>query len=294
VFGQNRTNEDYSDRASLAAGVRYNKTGDTEATVWNVSGRFDVSDAVYLQANAGTAFSLPSAEQLFAVDPFSTFGNRELKAERSRSINLSVGGQFADNRVQWLVTGFARKVKNLITFSDDPSVVPAFIQAHPDYSGEAYVNAGTVKFSGFEAGTTARLTDDLQLAVNYTHARAKAANGLQIDRIPRDYAKANLQWAPQASRFGGSVAAVWTGDVYQAVSGVRYNYGDEVVIDLDGHVWLDDARKQRVIVSLKNALNNDYVTRLSSAVTDSGVPARFNFGYRGLPRTLSVRYSYAF
>lgn len=293
-FAQVRTNGGLSDRATIAAGVRYNKTGDNKATVWNVSGRFDITDSLYLQTNIGTGFSLPSAEQLFAVDPFSTFGDPNLKPERSRSMNLSLGGKLAAGRAEWQITGFKRRVRDLITFSDDPSVVPLYIQGHPDYSGEAYINAGTVKFSGFEALGKAKLTDDLTLEASFTHSKAQGSDGLQTDRIPKDYGRAGLTWNPEDSRFGGGLQVNWTGDDFSTVSGVRSNIGNYATVDLDAHAWLDEARRTRVIVSLQNAFDKDYVVRLRSGATDSGTPATFVYGYRGAPRVLSVRLNYAF
>ena len=68
-FGQVRTTADLIEHARLSAGVRVNvpKEGSTEA-IWNVSGQYDFSESLYLRANAGTSFRLPSAFELFAVE----------------------------------------------------------------------------------------------------------------------------------------------------------------------------------------------------------------------------------
>jgi vitamin B12 transporter len=172
--------------------------------------------------------------------------------------------------------------------------VPIAVQNLPDYSGEAYINAGTVKFSGFEALGDARITDALRLEASFTHSKAQGANGLQTDRIPKDYGRAGLTWTPGGSRFGGGVQVNWTGDDFSTVSGVRSNIGNYATVDLNAHAWLDEARKTRVIVSLQNAFDKDYAVRLRSAPTDSGTPASFVYGYRGAPRVLSVRLNYVF
>ena len=309
VFGQVRTNPTFNDRASFAAGVRHNKTGETEATVWNVSGRFDVTPGLFVQGNAGTGFSLPTAEQLFAVDPNSTFGNPALEPEESRSLNASIGGR-ARGEVEWLLTGFKRDVDNLITFTTDLALIPDSVEAHPDFasSGEAYVNLGKVEFSGFEALVAKPLTDSIRVSASYTQTEATSqGSSQQLDRIPESLAKAQIAWESMNSRFGASASAIWTGNVFQTVTGpvtnyepdlasTRVNYGDYYVVDLAAHAYLDDDRKHRLTARLQNALDEDYATRVNSGAVDSPAPGatRFLFKNRGVPRTFHIRYTYAF
>jgi outer membrane cobalamin receptor len=296
VFGQLRTNKTFSDRGSFAVGMRYNKTGETTATVWNVSGRYDLTPSLFVQANAGTGFSLPTAEQLFAVDPFSTFGNPELKPEESRNLNVSIGGRFAGD-AEWQLTGFKRDVDDLITFSTDLSLIPASVQAHPDFAsaGEAYINLGEVEFSGFEASLAKRLMEGVTVSASYTQTDAKAkGSSVQLDRIPEELAKAQIAWAPADSRFGGSATALWTGDVFQTISGNRINYGDYYVLDLAAHAFLDNDHKQKLTFRVQNAFDEDYATRVNSAPVDPPGVGRFIFNNRGTPRTFHIRYSYAF
>jgi outer membrane cobalamin receptor len=309
VFGQVRTNSSFNDRASFGIGARYNKTGETEATIWNVSGRFDVTPSIFIQGNAGTGFSLPTAEQLFAVDPFSTFGNPGLEPEESRSLNVSVGGHFAGD-VEWQLTGFKRTVDNLITFSTDLALIPDSIEAHPDFasSGEAYVNAGEVEFSGFEALVGTSIGDSVRVSASYTQTEAQVKGGTtQIERIPEQLAKAQIVWEPVGSRLGASATAIWTGDVFQSVTGpgtnynpdlpsTRINYGDYYVLDLAAHAYLDADHKHRLTARVQNAFDEDYATRVNSGAVDNPVAGetRFVFRNRGVPRTFHIRYTYAF
>ena len=69
-FGQIRTTPDLIPDAHLAAGVRYNiPSVGQSAVVWNGSGKYDFSKSVFLKASIGTAFRLPTDEELFANDP---------------------------------------------------------------------------------------------------------------------------------------------------------------------------------------------------------------------------------
>ncbi len=54
--------------ARIAAGFRHNMPSFGEsATVWNVSGRWDITPNLFVRGSVGTAFRLPSAEELFAL-----------------------------------------------------------------------------------------------------------------------------------------------------------------------------------------------------------------------------------
>ncbi len=100
--------------------MRYNKpqTGEP-ATIFNVSGKYDFSPALFVRGEIGTNFRLPDAEELYADDPDDERGNPNLKPERSRSANLSLGGQIdaAGHPVNWEVIGFARNISNLIDYA---------------------------------------------------------------------------------------------------------------------------------------------------------------------------------
>jgi len=281
---QVRTTDDLIENAHLAAGVRFNKTKGSDKAVWNVSGRWDMTPQVYLEGMVGTSFILPSAEQLYAFDPCCAAGNRDLKPEQSLNGNVSLGGQ--TERFEWQVTGFARKIDDLIV---DVYDLPAFPEG-------LYVNVNDkVTSRGLELSGKARLTDDLRARASYAYTRTRAEGaGRQFDRIPEQQIKGTLEYDPAERPFGASASVLWTGDVYQQVSGFgRVNYGDYVVVDLAAHVFLDKARRQRVTARLENAFDKDYATRVNSAVIDLSTQ-RFLYRFLGVPRTLHVSYAYNF
>lgn len=283
---QVRTTDDLIENAHLAAGVRFNKTDGKDKAVWNVSGRWDATPALYLEGMLGTSFILPSAEQLYAFDPCCAVGNQNLKAEQSLNGNLSVGGQVEGGRFTWQLTGFARKIDDLIV---DVYDLPAF----PD---GIYVNVGDkVKSRGVELTGTAQLTEAISARASYAYTRTRAEGaGRQFDRIPETQAKATLAYDPADTRFGASASLLWVGDVYQTVSGFgRVNYGDYAVVDLAAHVFLDKARRHRVTARLENAFDEDYATRVNSAPIDLSTQ-RFFYRFLGVPRTLHLSYAYNF
>jgi len=283
---QVRTTDDLIENAHVAAGVRLNRTDGQDKAVWNLSGRWDATPALYLEGMLGTSFILPSAEQLYAFDPCCAVGNTDLKAEQSLNGNVSVGGQVEGGRFTWQLTGFARKIDDLIV---DVYDLPTF----PD---GIYVNVDrTVKTRGLELSGTARLTDAVSARASYAYTRTRAEGaGRQFDRIPETQAKGTIAYDPADRPFGASASVLWIGDVQQTVNGFgRVNYGDYVVVDLATHVFIDKARRHRLTARLENALDEDYATRVNSAPIDLSTQ-RFFYRFLGVPRTLHVSYAYNF
>ncbi|NQE60623.1 TonB-dependent siderophore receptor [Caulobacter sp. RHG1] len=286
LIAQVRTTEDLIQNGALTFGVRYNHGQGSDTTIWTLSGRYNLTPQLYVEGVGGTSFLLPDAEQLFGVDPCCARGNPDLKAEKSRNINLAIGGDLAAARVGWKLTGFSRRIDNLI--ADD--------YANPAYPDGIYVNVdGTVRVDGAEAAAQADLGAGFALNASYTYTQSRNAGAsLQRDRTPRDFAKASLSYAPAGKPYGADLSVNWTGDIWQTVSGFgRINYGGFVVADIAAHVFLDAERHHRLGLRVQNLFDENYAARLGSAPKD-GSTSRFLYRNLGVPRTAHVRYSYAF
>lgn len=287
VFAQIRTAPDALERANLAAGVRYNRaSGGKNATVWNVSGRYDINPALFVEGSVATAFLLPSAEQLFYLgEHFDDYaGNPNLLPEESKNLNLSIGGAFGLGRsdIEWKLTGFARDIDNLIDVGF----------SNPDYPNGRYENVdGTVEVRGAEALLTAALTDALTLQTSYTYTRSRnEGSDQQRARTPVRFAKALVKFAPPAARYELSATANWVGDVYQSVGAFgRRNFGSHVSVNASARLYLDAARRHRIGIGVQNLFDEDYATRLAQVQADDGsgpvlvqrlgVPQTFNLSY---------------
>ncbi|ODT88920.1 TonB-dependent receptor [Phenylobacterium sp. SCN 70-31] len=282
---QVRTTDDLFDSARFALGVRHNRTKESGKTVWSVSGRWDANPALFLEGMVGTSFILPSAEQLFGIDPCCAVGDPNLKAEQSLNANLSVGGEAA--RLAWRLTGFARTIDDLIV--DDYS--------RPGFPDGIYVNVDRkVRSRGVEGQATVQIADGISARGSFALTRTRAEGaGRQFDRIPKAQAKATVSYDSPEHPFGASASLLWTGDVHQQVTGFgRVNYGDYTVVDLAAYAYVDgDARRHRLTARLENAFDEDYATRVNSALIDLSTQ-RFLFKFRGAPRTLHVSYAYSF
>ncbi|MBK8840209.1 MAG: TonB-dependent receptor [Hyphomonadaceae bacterium] len=121
-----RSTDDLIKNGSFAVGVRHNESSGSSKTVWNASGRYDFPSWLYAQANAGTSFLLPTAEQLYAIDPFSTLGNPNIEAEEAENYNVGLGGELGMGPLfAWQATYFTRDIDNRIQFADCDASVAA-------------------------------------------------------------------------------------------------------------------------------------------------------------------------
>ena len=284
---QVRTTDDLSDRARLSAGLRYNDGSGSKKTVWNISGRFDVSEDLYLEANGGTSFLLASASQLYQIDPCCEKGNPNLEPEESLGVNVSVGGRFAGGAVTWQATAFARRIDNLIDIDyNDP--------AYPD---GIYTNVDSkVNVRGAELQLGAKFGDGWELSASYTYNRSRnSGSDLQRDRTPEHFARGGIAWRPTEIPFGANLSVNWVGDTWRTISGFgRQNYGQYVVVDAGLHIYPDGAaRRHRFGLNVENLFDKDYASGLGSALRDNG-SGRFLYFTRGVPRTLRMSYGLAF
>src|SRR5690606_12281411 len=267
---------------SLSAGLRHNMPSDgEEKTVWNVSGRLGAGDGFYARGQVGTAFRLPTAYELYVIDPCCETGNPNLVGEQSFNVEGGIG--FSRNRFNAELIGFYRKVDDLIT-------IDYSLPAYPD--GFLVNSPEVVKVWGGEAIVSARLNEVFGATLDYTHTEAKmVGTGQQFVNIPKDMAKVILDARAPSGRFGGSVSFNWVGDVFANVAAVgRVNHGNYTVLDLAAWAYLDRDHRHRFGVRLENALDADYdtaVTRVREDVTDVSYAA----GFRGTPMTLHATYS---
>jgi len=285
VFAQVRITPEMLPNTHLAAGLRTNFTKNSEnATVWTVSGQYDLTPNLFARGAVGTAFRLPDAESLFAQDPLNNgeIGNPDLKPERSENLNLSLGAQTELFRAE--VIGFWRETRDLISLAGET----------PDPDVLQFINLpDKVKARGFELVTLGRATDWLSWKASYTHARTRqTGRSLQLVNVPKDYGTASVDITPPGKAYGGGARVVWVGDVFDNLpSGIgRVNRGNYGVVDLTAYVDVGDMG--RLSAKLENALDEGYSVLTRRFFRDSG-PAYIGH-FRGVPRTLHVTYAYSF
>lgn len=160
----------------LSAGVRHDRF-DTfgSQTSPRVALAF-VSNGTKWRAAYGEGFRAPSVGELYY--PFS--GNRDLKAERSRSLEagydapMGAGGLFS-------LTAFWSRYRNLITFDNATFV---------------FGNIGRAKSDGLELGIDEPVTSSVysHLAYTYLHRDDDEATGERLPRRPKHSGALTLGW----------------------------------------------------------------------------------------------------
>jgi vitamin B12 transporter len=290
-FGQVRTTPDLIPDAHLAAGLRYNiPSVGQSALVWNGSGQYDFSKSLFVRANFGTAFRLPTAEELFANDPQDERGNPNLKPETSTNVNLSIGGIAAvgEASVKWELIGFYRDIKNLIDFQT----------FDPDTNQDVFGNVpGTVTTRGLEATLEGPITAALSgnFSATYNKTRETGAD-FQFKQIPVTQVKLGFDYHPRGAPYGASINIVHLGNVDDSPLGSdagRFGYGNYTVVDISTRLFLDARHHQRFDLHLNNAFDRTYSSSLGHGVDDVS-----GDGYvvhnLALPRTFGVNYTYSF
>jgi outer membrane cobalamin receptor len=288
-FGQIRTTPDLIPNAHLAAGLRYNiPSVGQSALVWNFGGQYDVSKLLFLRANVGTAFRLPTAEELFSNDPDYERGDPNLKPETSTDANVSIGGiiPLSASPLKWEAISFYREIKNLIDYQS------------LDVATDQYVfgNApGNVMVHGEELTLDGAISSTLSghLSGTYSHARQTGLD-FQFDQIPVTQFKAGLDYHPSA-RYGASINLVYTGDLDDEPLGVgngRVGYGDYSVVDLGARVFLGADRHHRIDLHINNVFNHVYYSSLGNGQSDSNAALYVDHNL-ALPRTFAVNYTYS-
>lgn len=267
--------------ATFSAGVRHNMPSDGQSkTVWNVTGRVGFAGDFYARGQVGTAFRLPSAYELYVIDPCCETGNPNLVGEESFNAELGLG--FGGSRFSAEVMGFYRKIEDLINIT----------YALPAYPDGFLVNTdAAVKVWGAEAVVNAQLSDVFGVTLDYTHTKAEmVGSDLQLVNIPKNLAKAILRADSPDRRFGGMLAVNWTGNVYSSVPVFgRVEHGNYAVVDLSAYVFLDEGRKHRLGVRLENLFDTDYASRVSRFREDF-TNASYQVDNLGTPFTVHASY----
>lgn len=286
VFGELRTPEQWT-RLRLAAGARYNvPTVGPSAAVWNATGQYSFADPLLVRFNIGTAFRLPTAEELFANDPDDELGNPNLRPERSFNMEASVAGRtevLPSFDLSWDVVGFYRDVTDLISASGFDSATNQSV--FENLAGTVYVRGATAVVGASLPAWTIR--------ADYTYASAED-QGLQIDKVPRHLVKGSVDWHPTTLPVGATLLANYVGNLYQTFGPTDREMIDaHAVFTVAARVFLDRDRRHKINASLSNILNTTYASSLGKGVSDVG-GGSYTYWNLGAPRTLSVRYSYHF
>jgi vitamin B12 transporter len=284
-FAQIRTTSAFSPDVRLSLGARYNNPNSGQsATVWTATGHWEISEGLFARTSFGTGFRLPDAYELFVVDPCCEQGNPDLKPERSKYLNVSIGARSgsAQQGYSWELVGFLRNVKDLIDIVTGPGGI------------DTLQNTDTItKVRGAEFILAGKWSSGMSANASFTMTRARAVgSSLQQQETPRSLAKVAVNYAPQSQPLFAGLTLTHTGDVFRSAAGARRNYGDYFVLDVNAGLKLGAGQHHRVSLRLENALDEKYASRIRTGETDAG--DSYAYSFLGTPRTLHATYTYQF
>lgn len=274
VFAQYRPYLPFLPQLKTALGARYNRTGDNEKTVWNLSARSPLVAGTYLRGNLGTSFILPTAEQLWQNDQDSQkFGNPDLKPQESLNLDLGLGGQWS---WLWLEAGyFIQDLEDRIVFQDN-----------------TYRNVdGKVKIKGYELQAKLGPWEGFTFSASYTQTDAEEdGSSHQLDQVPEYFAKAGLTWRGTCQKFGLG-ADLW-GRYVGPIHNYDTEYGKYWLLDASGFISFGKEHRHRLVLRLENLFDEDYDTLLSRSTDQDG--QLYIYGSRGIPFNALLTYSFMF
>jgi Outer membrane cobalamin receptor protein len=277
VFTQYRPYFSFWPDWKMAFGLRYNHLKNNESTVWNISSRMPFfEDRLFLRANVGTSFILPTAEHLYADEP-NEKGNPDLKPQSSFAANIGLGGNWEKGSLE--LSYFREEVKDRIGLDAD----------------DVFQNlSGKTKINGYTITGTLRPLESLALTASYTWQKAKR-EGKEEKRnnIPEDFGNVSLQWNDR----------LWDTPVGIGLFG-RYigstpAYATTTDPQTYGKYWLADAsiyanltENSRISLYLSNIFDKKYPVTLGRATDSNGT-----FYYEnpvGNPFSATLSYTYTF
>ena len=185
------------DRFFATGGFRqdsHNAFGDS--TTYRVTGGYFLKETgTKIRSSYATGFRAPDINELY----FPGFGNPNLQAEKSQSLDLGVDQQFFDNRVKLSVGYFWNRFRQLIQTVFDPGLCPS--PAFP--FGFCAQNVGSAKSQGWEVNSQVVLVQELpyvkRLDLNgqYTYTITRDLNtGARLARWPVHQGSVTLTYQP--------------------------------------------------------------------------------------------------
>ena len=293
-FAQLRYSPVADPNLSLAAGFRYNSPSrGPSSTIWNLAGRYQWPAGVYVKADVGTNFLLPSAEQLFVNDlPEQERGNPDLKPEQTIGGQFTLGARFEvlGHASRLEATGFARDISNVIDFT-------GFDARTNQYLFGNLAGVTTTRGGQLEAETA--LTTGLKANLAYTYNETRDASGVQLNNVPVQLLKAGMDWNPAGLPVGLTANLSYTGKATTPYGAGKLNYGEYATVDLSGRWFIDAARRHQLNLAVQNLFDRQYgrfYRGCQDVLRDFPMGCSRSYPYQALaaPRTVAVSYRFSF
>ena len=241
-----------ADNITYLLSARFDDNSDFDDIVTGrASIAWDVSDATTLRANIGTGQKTPTFIERFGYFPGQFIGNPALKPEQSLSYDIGIDQRISASAVIQIAV-FEQAIEDEIDgFIFDPDT---FLYTADNLST-------TSKRSGVELGARWTVSDQLDLAMNYTYTDATENGAIELRR-PRHAGSVQANYSFMSARGHIAFAADYGGTRHDMFFPPWPNPSELVTL---GNYWLLDLTAQfqltdsvRLFTRASNLLDTDY------------------------------------
>ena len=179
----------------VSAGIRNDDNkGFSSKTTRKIAAAYKISENISIKSSWGEGFKVPTIFQTTFFCCGSNSANTNIRPEVSTSYDLGFDFSLKD-KFSFSFIYFKQDVNNQINFS---------------FSLGGYENIDFVESDGFEISSNSKVSETVNLFINYSYIDSIDGNGLRLINIPKDSGELVLTYEP-ASKISGSMALKYNG-----------------------------------------------------------------------------------
>ena len=179
----------------VSAGIRNDDNkGFSSKTTRKIAAAYKISENISIKSSWGEGFKVPTIFQTTFFCCGASSANTNIRPEVSTSYDLGFDFSLKD-KFSFSLIYFKQDVNNQINFS---------------FSLGGYENIDFVESDGFEISSNSKVSETVNLFINYSYIDSIDGNGLRLINIPKDSGELVLTYAP-SSKLLGSMALKYNG-----------------------------------------------------------------------------------
>ena len=179
----------------VSAGIRNDDNkGFSSKTTRKIAAAYKISENISIKSSWGEGFKVPTIFQTTFFCCGAKSANTNIRPEVSTSYDLGFDFSLKD-KFSFSLIYFKQDVNNQINFS---------------FGLGGYENIDFVESDGFEISTNSKVSETVNLFINYSYIDSIDGNGLRLINIPKDSGELVLTYEP-ASKISGSMALKYNG-----------------------------------------------------------------------------------
>lgn len=179
----------------VSAGIRNDDNkGFSSKTTRKIAAAYKISENISIKSSWGEGFKVPTIFQTTFFCCGAKSANTNIRPEASTSYDLGFDFSLKD-KFSFSLIYFKQDVNNQINFS---------------FGLGGYENIDFVESDGFEISTNSKVSETVNLFINYSYIDSIDGNGLRLINIPKDSGELVLTYEP-ASKISGSMALKYNG-----------------------------------------------------------------------------------